>query len=162
MILFHGSQTGNIKELEPRISLEFVPRVYATDDYAYALVRAGKNLDVLREEYNGLNKPFELAECYPFAFERQFKCDGYIYLLDSDDFVRNEETGEYYSTVPVKPIACTYVPDIFTEMCRQIKRYEFHWFLDQEYWNNVRGGREGFLKRKLERKQKMLEMIKAV
>ena len=44
--LFHGSQCGTITVLEPRISVGFnKPLVYATDDYRYALVRAGKQED---------------------------------------------------------------------------------------------------------------------
>ena len=67
--LMHGSNCGTITVLEPRISLELTKHVYATDDYRYALVRAGKQLDLIREEYYGHDKPIELAECYPNAFE---------------------------------------------------------------------------------------------
>ena len=156
--LFHGTQVSGITELKPSISLEFESFVYATDDIVYALVRAGKQLDQIREEYQGKDQPFEIAECYPNAFEHQFDCKGYIYLLNPEDFEYNPETGEYRSRKPVKPIDCLRISNIWDEMMRREDRYKFVWDGDQEYWKGVRGGREGFLERKLANKQKMLEM----
>ena len=159
--LFHGSNTGNISVLKPHISLEFKSLVYATSDWKYALVRAGKQLDLIREEYYGPDKPFELAECYPGAFKQMFDCPGYIYLLADDDFIRNEN-GEYVSEKEVIPLGCVRIDNIWSEMMR-LKGYwdyEFVWDGDEEYWKGVRGGREGFLKRKRANKQKMLELRK--
>lgn len=158
-LLFHGTQVEGIRELRPSISLEYESFVYATDDLAYALVRAGKQLDQIREEYYGPDKPFELAECYPDAFKHQFDCKGYVYLLNSEDFVQNPDTGEYRSTKAVKPIAYLCVPNIWGLMTGQLDdRYKFFYDGDEEYWKNVRGGRQGFLERKLAAKQKMLSM----
>lgn len=157
--LFHGTQVDGLKELKPSISLEFESFVYATDDIAYALVRAGWQLDQIREEYYGKEKPFEIAECYPDAFKHQFDCPGYIYLLDSNDFEYNPDTGEYRSRKPVKPIDCWCISNILDAMTLVYpNRYTFVYDGDENYWKNVRGGREGFLKRKLANKQKMLEM----
>ena len=162
--LFHGSQCGTITVLEPRTSLEFQKLVYATDDWYYALVRAGKQIDVIREEYNGKDKPFELAECYPNAFEQMFSCKGYVYLLDPDDFYQDPNTLEYKSDKPVIPVDRIGIDNIWDWMRRlnvDDEFYDLHWFDDIEYWSHVKGGREGFLKRKLERKQRMLKMNKA-
>ena len=157
--LFHGTQIGGIDELKPSISLEFESFVYATDDIAYALVRAGKQLDQIREEYQGNDKPFEIAECYPDAFKHQFDCPGYLYLLDPKDFERNLDTGEYRSRKAVKPVDCWRINNIWDAMALdRPDRYTFVYDGDENYWKNVRGGREGFLERKLRNKQKMLEM----
>lgn len=158
--LFHGTQVGGIKELKPMISLEYVSMVYATDDIAYALVRAGKQLDEIREEYYGKDKPFEIAECYPDAFKHQFDCSGYIYLLNPKDFEYNPETTEYRSRKPVKPVGVIAIENIWHEMQNIDSCYKFIYNGDEEYWKNVRGGREGYLKRKHDAKQKMLEMRK--
>ena len=160
--LFHGTQVGGIKELKPSISLEFVSMVYATDNLAYALVRAGKQLDEIREEYYGNSEPFEIAECYPDAFKHQFDCDGYVYLLNPEDFEYNPETTEYRSTKPVKPVGVMHIDNIWKKMNTVENGYKFVYDGDEDYWKNVRGGREGFLKRKLANKQKMLEMRKGL
>ena len=157
--LFHGTQIGNIKEFEPRISLDLTNKyVYATDDYAYALVRAGKQLDLIREEYYGFEKPFELAECYPHSIGRMFDCSGYIYLFNPDDF--EDHVYEFVSDKPVKPIDCIFIENIWMEMLKNASRYEIIWHGNEEYWKGVRGGREGFLKRKLETKRKLNELLK--
>lgn len=156
--LFHGTQVANIKQLKPSISLEFIPRVYATDNFAYALVRAGKQLDQIREEYYGNDKPFEIAECYPDAFKHQFDCPGYIYLLDPKDFEYNPETTEYRSEHAVTPVKLIRIDNIWTEMQKLKDRFKFIYYEDKDYWNNIRGGREGFLERKLNNKRKMLEL----
>lgn len=157
--LFHGTQVKGIEELKPSISLEFESFVYATDDIAYALVRAGKQLDQIREEYYGKNKAFEIAECYPDAFKHQFDCEGYIYLLDPDDFELNPETGEYRSRKAVKPVDCWRISNIWDVMAKgRPDRFKFFYDGDEKYWKTVRGGREGFLERKLANKRKMLEM----
>ena len=167
--LFHGSQNGTIGILKPMISLEFISRVYATDDYRYALVRAGKQLDEIREEYYGKGKPMELAECYPNAFEHQFDCPGYIYCLDPKDFTYNPNTTEYTSEKPVIPLKVVRIDNLWRLMrtmnngpayedWERDNWYKFVFNDDEDYWNNVRGGKEGFLKRKLEAKQKMLKL----
>lgn len=161
--LYHGSQNGLITVLEPRISLEFTKHVYATDDYRYALVRAGKQMDCIREEYYGHDKPFELAECCKGAFEKMFDCSGYVYLLDPKDFYQDPNTGEYKSDEPVIPVDRIKVDNLLYLM-RRINVdgdfYDFHWFYDEEYWNNVREGLDGFLQRKIANKKKLNEILK--
>lgn len=164
LYLFHGSNNGQILKLKPSISLEFTKHVYATDSFTYALVRAWKQLDLIREEYRGNGMPFELAECYPNAFEQMFDCKGYVYLLNLEDFYQDPVNLEYKSDEEVIPVDRVDVPNIW-DLMRRINIdnyfYDLHWNDDEEYWKNVRGGRNGFLKRKLERKQKMIELRKA-
>lgn len=162
--LFHGSNCGTITVLEPRTSLEFTKHVYATDNWYYAMVRAGKQLDLIREEYYGIDKPFELAECYPNAFEQMFSCKGYVYLLNAKDFYQDPVTLEFKSDKPVIPVDRIDISNIWYWMRRlniNNEFYDFHYHGDEEYWKGVRGGREGFLKRKLENKQKMLKLREA-
>ena len=160
--LYHGSQNGQIFTLEPRLSLEFKELVYATDDLKYALVRAGRQLDVIREEYHGSDKPMELAECSPKAFDKQFNCKGYIYFLLPKDFKKNPDTGEYYSEKPVTPIYRLDINNIWFRMLvmkMEEDAYDLHYYYDEDYWKNVRGGLEGFLERKLENKKKLRAML---
>lgn len=158
MYLFHGTQVSGIDFLKPMISLEYVPMVYATDNYAYALVRAGKQLDRIREEYYGLGKPFEIAECYPNAFKDQFDCCGYVYVLNSEDFDYNPETTEWRSSKLVKPVRVMHINNIWDEMQKYKNDYEFIYDGNEEYWSKVRGGKDGYLDRKRKAKQKMLEL----
>ena len=159
--LFHGSNHGGLIALEPRISLEYKPRVYATADYRYALVRAGKQVDAIREEYYGIGNFYELAECYPDAFKMTFDCTGYIYMLDKKDFIVNpDDPDEYICNHAVPVINCETVDNLWRRMT-EIGGYDLHYYGDEVYWANVRGGLEGFLERKLARKKKMLEMINA-
>lgn len=160
--LFHGTQVGGIDELKPSISLEYVSMVYATDNFAYALVRAGKQLDEIREEYYGKDEPFEIAECYPDAFKHQFDCEGYVYLLNPEDFEYNPDTTEYRSDKPVKPVGVICVDNIWREMMAIENGYRLFYDGDEEYWKTVRGGREGFLQRKRDAKQRMLDMRKGL
>lgn len=154
--LFHGTQNLFLENmrLEPRTSVGFnKPCVYATDDFRYALVRAGKQEDLIREEYYGKERPFELAECFSNAFKDMFDCRGCIYLLDPDDFEDHEY--EFTSSKPVVPVDMIVIPNIWDYMRRiNIDRdwYDLHWYDDEEYWKQVRGGREGFIVRKQLRK----------
>ena len=152
--LFHGSQCGTITVLEPRISVGFnKPLVYATNDFRYALVRAGKQEDLIREEYYGFGKPFELAEIFKNSFKEQFECKGYIYLLDPNDFEDHE--FEFVSSKPVIPVDRIEIPNIWSYMRRLNDDgdfYDLHWHDDEEYWSTVRGGRKGFIYRKQIRK----------
>ena len=158
--LYHGTQVGGIQCLKPMISLEYVSKLYATNDIAYALIRAGKQLDQIREEYYGNDKPFEIAECYPNAFKNQFDCVGYIYLLDPKDFEYNPETTEYRSDKEVKPVKVVRIDNIWNEMTKHKDRYKLIYDGDEEYWKTVRGGKEGYLQRKLQAKKKMNDLRK--
>ena len=159
MYLYHGTQVPGIDFLKPMISLEYEPYVYATDDVAYALVRAGKQLDQIREEYYGKNEPFEIAECYPDAFKHQFDCEGYIYVLDQNDFELNPDTGEYRSRKSVKPVDVWRINNILEYMeFVYPDRFKLVFNGDEEYWSKVRGGRDGYLERKRKAKRKMLEL----
>ena len=155
--LYHGSSTSGIQELEPRVSLEYKKLVYATPDFRYALVRAGRQIDMIREEYYALDEPFELAECYPDAFKKMFSCTGYIYLLDPKDFVKSNDL-EYVSEKPVKPIKVLTIDNIWSEMLHHKEWYKFVPYYDADFWNTVRGGLDGYLARKRAAKKKMMEM----
>lgn len=162
-ILYHGSNTQGLKTLTPNISLELKSRIYATEDIAYALARAGKQIDLIREEYNGKNGIFELAECYPKAFKKTFECSGSVYLLKSKYFHLNpDDTDEYISEeeVPVRyemklDNVWTWIKELDNKRFKLVRYGTDEW---REYWSLVRGGLDGYLKRKKQRKEKMMEM----
>ena len=88
MKLYHGSNKYIENELTPHKSFHYKPLVYATSDYYYALVRAGKfdvNKLTFKEDYDGIT--FTLIELVPNAFEEVSNIDGYIYEVDDRTFV---------------------------------------------------------------------------
>ena len=151
--LYHGSHHKITDLIEPHISFDGKPLVYATHDLAYALVRAGKfNPDkfTIKEDYQGDNKPFRLVELYPGAFEDTFNCSGYIYLVDFEHFVTNGH-NEFVSPTPV-PIKKVITIENVWECITSIRNYELIYYEDSEpYWQTVRGGKAGYLKRREER-----------
>lgn len=164
LMLYHGSSTYGLKMLVPHVSLELKKRLYATEDFKYALVRAGRQLDLIREEYRGIDSPFELCECYPNAFEQMFNCAGTVYILSKEGFrINPDDPDEWITEEDICPVGYTIYRSILTEIKRLADQGEFklvyygtpEW---DEYWTHVRGGLGGFLKRKLERKQKVIEM----
>ena len=153
-MLYHGSNHYISDQIEPRISFDGVPLVYATDDFYYALVRAGRfNPDnfTIKEDYQGMNKPFRLIELYPGAFEIAFDCEGYIYCLDDKPFVPHI-WNEYISIKPVEIQERIPISNVLDEVLKHPDHYELIRYEDSEpYWQTVNGGKEGYLKRREER-----------
>lgn len=151
--LYHGSKTKIETCLKPSISYELKNWVYATDDYYYALVRSGAfdlTKFMVREEYEGPNKPYELCELYSGAFEELFDRPGYIYIVSPDLFEYRHGT-EWVSDKYIRIDDTIYIPNVWEELNKNIGHYKLIRNEDsEEYWKNVRGGREGYLKRKKE------------
>ncbi len=160
--LYHGSSTSHLKVLRPNISLELKPRLYATEDYYYALVRSGRQLDLIREEYYGLDKPFELCECYPGAFEQMFDAPGSIYTVPKSGFRMNpNDPDEYISDDYAYPVGEMWHNSALRIMREHPERFKLIFYGTpewREYWKNVRGGLDGYLERKHERKNKMMKL----
>jgi hypothetical protein len=160
-MLYHGSKYFIEGELEPRISFACKRLVYATDNYFYALVRAG-NFDVtkslIREDYKGADKPYQLVEVVPGAFEEVFNCKGYIYEVDDRLFVSSNDINEFVSKSNVKIENCIVIENVYEEILKNVEHYELISYDDaEEFWKTVRGGREGYLDRRAKRLQKMKE-----
>ena len=152
-MLYHGSNKNIKGFLKPFISFHYKPLVYATSDYLYALVRCGKfdfTKLTFKEDYD--EKTFRLIELVPNAFEKVFNTDGYIYLLNEADFTHTDNLmfSEYVSNKECKIQDTIYVPNVAEEILKtniEIIRYG----QDADYWKTVRGGKEGYLERRLKR-----------
>ena len=146
--LFHGS-SELFTILDPSKCFDNPKLAYATDSWAYALVRAGKQGIYIREDYHGLNKPMELAELFPNAFLDMFECKGYVYLFDPKDFVK--VGNEYVTDKPVIPVDIKVIDNVWYWMRNATADgvYDFYYYDDEEYWRQVNGGREGYLVRKV-------------
>lgn len=160
-MLYHGSKYLIEDELEPRLSFACKKFVYATDNYFYALVRAG-NFDMtkflIREDYNGTDTPYQLVEIVPGAFEEVFNCRGYIYEVDDRLFVSSGDINEFVSEVNVKIEKCIVIENVYEEILKNAEHYELVSYEDsEEIWKTVRGGKEGYLERKRQRIQRMKE-----
>jgi hypothetical protein len=160
MKLYHGSNTYIENELIPHKSFHYKPLVYATSDYYYALVRAGKfdiNKLTFKEDYDGYT--FTLIELVPNAFEEVFNTDGYIYEVDDSLFTHTDDLmpNEYISHENCTIIVTNYIKNVGEEIKMNphinIIRYEE----SDNYWQSVRGGRKGYLQRRKERIEKLKE-----
>jgi len=78
-MLYHGSNVLITSKLMPRTSFHYVPYVYATSDWHYALVRSGK-FDIreifFKEDYDG--NSYTLIELSPGATEKIFNTKGEV------------------------------------------------------------------------------------
>lgn len=110
LTLFHGSQTDNIKTLEPRKC--FVPSndtappaaVYASDDPAYAAAHAFPWVTA-----EGVNLYFDrklVVLEIPKSIEERLKRPVFIYTVPADTFepVASDAVGHNFRSV--KPVTC--------------------------------------------------------
>ena len=156
-MLYHGSNKSIKGFLKPFKSFHYKPLVYATSDYMYALVRCGRFNPfelTFKEDYS--NDAFRLIELAPNALERVFNTDGYIYVLNDDDFIHTDDLmdNEFISNKECTIQDTIYIANILQELLKtniEIIRYGE----DAEYWKTVRGGREGYLQRRMARLNKL-------
>ena len=159
MKLYHGSNKYIENELTPHKSFHYKPLIYATSDLRYALVRAGKfdvNKLTFKENYDGVT--FTLVELTPNAFEEVFNTDGYIYEVDDSLFVHTDDLmpNEYICHDNCRIIKTIRIRNVGEEIKLispyiKIIRYEE----SDNYWQTVRGGREGYLQRRKDRVEKL-------
>lgn len=161
--LFHGSQVNLCpgQYLKPRVSFDYEPLVYATDDYIYALVRSGK-FDIedcaIKEDYSRKNCIFTLVELRKNAFRDIFDTDGVIYWVDKSDFTKNNDV-DYVSPNRVKIIDKTYIPNVWEEMQKHSGRFRFvsfddcdRYFLENEIDKDMYMERRKYRVEKLKKK----------
>lgn len=159
MKLYHGSNKHIENELIPHKSFHYEPLVYATSDYYYALVRAGKfdvNKLFFKEDYDGYTST--LVELIPNAFEEVFNTDGYIYEVDNRTFVYISDLmpNEYISHDNCTIIKTTHILNIGEEIKMRFPHIQIIKFEESdEYWKTVRGGKDGYLQRRRERVEKL-------
>jgi hypothetical protein len=161
MKLYHGSNKYIENDLIPHKSFHYKPLVYATSDYYYALVRAGKfdvNKLTFKEDYDGVT--FTLIELIPNAFEEVFDTDGYIYEVDDSLFVYISDLmpNEYISYDNCKIIKTTYIKNVGEEIKTRFPHINIIKYKESdEYWKTVRGGKDGYLQRRRERVERLSE-----
>lgn len=159
MKLYHGSNKYIENELIPHKSFHYEPLVYATTDYYYALVRAGKfdvNKLTFKEDYDGVTST--LIELVPNAFEEVFNTDGYIYEVDNKSlyYTDNLMDNEYISHQPCRIIKTIHIENVGQEIKMRFPHINIVKYEEVgDYWKTVRGGREGYLQRRKERVEKL-------
>lgn len=112
MILYHGSNSYIPSTIEPRISYDYKPLVYATDDLRYAILRCSVGGCAIKEDYDGRN--LTVVELEENAFEKAYNTNGYIYTVDSDLFTNNGT--EWISTNSVKWIEMYPVNNVYNAL----------------------------------------------
>lgn len=160
-MLWHGSNAYIEGQLKPHKSFHYEPYVYATADPYYALVRAGKfnvNELLLKEDYDGNTYTFvELSEG---AIEKVFDTGGYVYAVDKGKFLHTKDCmlNEFICAESCDIVDTLYIENILNNMNHYNNFYKFIRYgskEEKEYWETVRGGREGYLKRRKERIEKI-------
>lgn len=159
VILYHGSKTEIQNELTPHISLEQIPLVYATNDYDYALIRAGKftNKPLIREEHE--DGKHSLAEVEPGAFKKVFDRKGYVYEVENKNFKYNYGT-EYISNYNARINKTKVINNVLREIKNNPNIELVTYENPGNYWDNVTGGREGYIERKKKSIDAMNKAIK--
>ena len=160
-MLWHGSNQYIEGQIVPHKSFHYKPYVYATSDPNYALVRCGKfDVDklLLKEDYDG--KTYTLIELKENAIEEVFNTDGYIYVVEESTFSRTDDCipNEFISAEPCKIVHSLHIENILDNMIFHNYQYKFIRYgseEEKEYWKTVRGGREGYLRRRQERIDKL-------
>ena len=154
-MLYHGSTHFIADKLEPRVSYACKSLVYATDDYFYALVRAGyfdMRKFMIKEDYDGANVPFRLVEIVPGAFKYAFDRPGYIYEVEDEMFISSPDVNEFVSEHMVTISKTILIPNVFEEMMKHPEHYELIYYDEADsYWPTVRGGKDGYLERRRNR-----------
>ena len=152
-MLYHGSNHKIDNQLKPHVSFDNEPLVYATDDYRYALVRAGRfNVEefLIKEDYFGDNQPIRLVEIEPGAFQRTFNTKGYIYSVEKKHF--EKRNNEYISIDPVNIKYVQIIFNVWEEIQQRPQDYQLIYYEDSDaYWQTVSGSKEEYLERRAAR-----------
>ena len=131
--LYHASPVGGIEILEPRISNHGDPRVYFSEKRGNTLVYLSNAVERFCKEtefsHKGIwskwgpygftaDRRFQFHEYYPDALVDTYKgVPGYIYTVALGDSVCPLDgiPGAYYSSFPVKVVACESIDDAYAE-----------------------------------------------
>lgn len=162
-MLYHGSNKLIKDKLVPHKSFHYESYVYATADLYYALVRAGKfdvNKPLLKEDYDG--NTYTLIELSEGAIEKAFNTNGCIYAVNRNEFSHTKDCmlNEFISTEPCDIVGTFYIDNVLDAM-NNIYDNNFYKFIrygsneEKEYWETVRGGKEGYLQRRKERIERL-------
>lgn len=159
VMLYHGSNhelQGDC--LLPKISFDYAPLVYATDDPAYALLRCGKfdpSDFAIKEEYEDAKHPIALIELRKDAFSDVFNTKGYIHRVRRDAFYRSGM--DFLSYEPVKVVITKEIENVWHEMTHKMcNRFYFVSYADsEEYFRRKGFDLQAYLARRKERVEKL-------
>ena len=158
MKLYHGSNTYIKDTIAPHISFHYKPYVYATTDYNYALLRAGKFSPeklMLKEDYDG--QIITLIELYEGAFIDALFTEGYVYVVDSYGFEHTDDCRyrEYINTKWCNIEHTFVIGNVLKEIVDN-PHFKLIYYKDSdEYFKSIRGGKDGYLQRRKERIEKL-------
>ncbi len=138
MILYHGTQDSNLKELRTDFHSgrkNDSENIYLTDSFACAFMYAGCVLRCF--EYDKKNDVLWLLEKAPNAFEKMYKGHScYIYSINVEDAVKvNHITNHVYvckHNIFLDKNNCEYIPDCYEKLLQ----LEKDGILKLQRWNN--------------------------
>ncbi len=138
MLLYHGSKTGNIKELQPHLSNHKLPLVYFSQKRENVLMYLSNAVEkfckqnglILDSYYTWASYGFDgdgklcVSEYYPNATEETYGgVSGYIYTVQTDNVTPQKDIPfAYVSDKPVKVCDCFFVPDAYEEILKAEKQ----------------------------------------
>ena len=127
MILYHGS-CKNLDIIKPFECTNRRAAVYASIDFNFALCYASKQWNDLILNQSYYNNQLTLTELKENVFEDIFDIDGYIYQIDSNDFIKVSDGvhTEYYCFHEVNYINKIHINSVLNEIKQSnIILYEF-------------------------------------
>lgn len=154
---YHGSSSLILDYIKPHLSFHLSSLTYLTTDYYYALVRCGKfEIDkfLIKEDYHPNN--YTLVELEKDAFIKTFNSMGYIYTVEDGRYIHNESfmLNEYASCAPCEIQEVDIIPNVFEAILSNSNKYNLISYQESnDYWKTIRGGKEGYLKRREQRVQ---------
>ena len=133
-MLYHASQTPQIKTLEPRVSNDGVPRIYCSDKRENVLVYLSNAVEKTCKEHSFFHTgKWQKWASYGFAqdgrlrFEEYYEnaladtyagVSGYIYSVGKTDALQPLKNirNAYFAETPLPVISCEFVPDAMDAM----------------------------------------------
>ena len=117
-LVYHGSENGNLKIIEPKVSTHQKSCVYATDNKCTALLFIGKGNGDLDTLIGTINGELTLVERRDGVLDAWYNHSGYIYVLDGSTFNHYDYlwSKEVISFEAVKVIEKIKIPNILKEI----------------------------------------------
>ena len=119
--LYHVSNIGGLKTIEPRVSTHGTAYVYATDNFEFALFFGTEKS---HGDFDGMYgiRPDGKAyfyESFPGSFKDRFEGQScFVYELNPDTFEKGKTSfiGEVVSTQPVQVLRCIEIKDTYNHL----------------------------------------------
>lgn len=167
MMLYHGSNNFITDCIEPRVSFDYKPLVYATDDLAYAIVRSGafNILDddiVIKEDYDG--EKLTLVELKDGSFNKVFNTFGYVYVINEEYFNKSDNGLEYVSENKVPYVYVIKIDNVLSTISSITNsKVGLVWHKDNDmYFNKTGIDKNEYLTRRKQRRKILAKAYKNV